>query len=159
MPTSIDQSKLEAYVATELKSESNWTKLWSAVHHTFIFGAAILSALAALTLQLKSLTLQPDTRTDVATGLAALAALIGVISASGGFGKKWRANRITKGTLEQIQIELMDPSCDLSKIISELKEMKRIHHLAIVGEDDPRGGKSPNVPAPVPAQPSSSLSQ
>src|SRR5262249_30711750 len=104
------------------------------VYHTFTFGAAILSAGAALLLQLKSLTLSQESRVDAASGLAALASLVGVISASGGFASKWRTNRITKGTLEQLQIDLMDQSCDLAKVRTALKEMKRVHHLAIVGE-------------------------
>ena len=107
---------LVRYVNEELRAEILWTKLWSAVHHGFAFGAAILSAAAALLLQLKSLNFTEAGRADAAAALAAIASLVGVISVSGGFAKKWRANRITKGTLEQLQIDLMDPACDLGKI-------------------------------------------
>ena len=134
-----ERESLVRYVDTELRAETLWTKLWSTVHHGFAFGAAVLSAAAALLLQLKSLDLAEAARADAAAALAAIASLVGVISASGGFAKKWRANRITKGTLEQLQIELMDPTCDLGKIRAALKEMKRVHHLAIVGEPADQG--------------------
>jgi hypothetical protein len=141
MSDTSEREKLERYVADELKQENLWTKLWSLLHHGFVFSAAVLSALAALTLQLKSIGWEAATRADVAAGLAAIASLVGVISASGGFGDKWRANRLTKGTLEQLQIELMDPACDLSRIRTELKDMKRVHHLAILGEREPQKDK------------------
>jgi len=125
-------------VATQLRSENRWTKLWSLLHHGFVFGAATLSGGAALVLQLKSIDVQPPVRSDVATVLAAASSLIGIISVSGGFATKWRANRMTKGTLEQVQIDLMDPACDLADIRKRLKEMKQVHHLAIVGESSPQ---------------------
>jgi hypothetical protein len=36
----------------------------------------------------------------------------------------------------------MDPACDPAKIRAELRDMKRIHHTAILGEDTaPKGAK------------------
>lgn len=138
-----DRETLRTYVARELGRLNRSTKLWSAVHHGFLFGAAILSAGAALLLQLNSLGLSEVQKADIASILASAAALIGVISVSGGFAKKWRTNRITKGTLEQLQIDLMDPSCDLNEIREALKEMKRLHHLGVV--DDGSAGKLPGA--------------
>ena len=134
MPDVNERDVLTNYVASELRSETLWTKLWSAVHHGLTFGAAILSASAALLLQLKSLSVTETGRADAAAALAAIASVIGVISASGGFSKKWRANRLTKGTLQQSQIDLMDPNCDLAQVRAAQKEMWRVHHLAIAGE-------------------------
>jgi hypothetical protein len=137
MADQTERSELRAYVVSELRNEARWTRAWSALYHCFLYGAAILSAAAALTLQLKTITLTEGSRADLATGLAALASLIGVISVSGGFARKWRANRMTKAALEQMEIELMDPNCDPGKIRAKLGEMKRIHHLTIVGDEEP----------------------
>jgi hypothetical protein len=138
-----ERSEVRAYVVAELHDEARWTRAWSALHHIFLFGAAILSAAAALLLQLKTLSLSPDARADVATVFSALASLIGVISVSGGFARKWRANRMTKAALEQIEIDLMDPNCDVGKIRAKLQDMKRIHHLAIVGDEAETPDKRP----------------
>src|SRR5262249_18384519 len=134
MPEGNERQELVRYVAAQLREETLWTKLWSAVHHGSTFGAAILSAGAALLLQPKSLHVGDGGRAEAAGALAAAASLIGVISVSGAFAKKWRANRLTKGTLEQLQIDLMNPTCDLAKVRAALKEMKQVHHLAILGE-------------------------
>jgi hypothetical protein len=129
--------ELRKYVASELRGEIIWTKLWSFGYHGSLFASSILSALAALTLQLKSLHWDTNARADLAACLAALASILGIVSVSGRFAQKWRANRMTKATLEEIVIDLMDPACDPSKIRAELRDMKRIHHTAIVGEDTP----------------------
>lgn len=117
-----EREEIVRYVIAELRAENMWTKLWSALHHGFTFSAIILSAAAALILQLESVGMEDATRTDVAAVLAAAASLIGIISTSGGFARKWRANRITKGTLEQIQIELLNPECDLDQVRAGLKK-------------------------------------
>jgi hypothetical protein len=143
MADETDREALRSYVAYELRLENIWTKLWSGVHHGFLFGAAILSAAAALLLQLQSLSLQDAQKADIASVLAAAASLIGVISISGGFGKKWRTNRMTKATLEQLQIDLMDRDCDLVKVREALKEMKRAHHMGVV--DDASADKGAGV--------------
>jgi hypothetical protein len=134
MPDADDRKKLEVYVAGALRAENRWTKLWSLLYHGSAFGAATLSAAAALVLQLQSIEIQKTSRTDLATALAAISSLIAVISASGAFAVKWRANRITKGTLEQIQIDLMASDCNLAEVREKLKKMKQVHDAAIVGE-------------------------
>jgi len=144
---------LKQYVAAQLRGQILWTKLWSLLHHGFVFGAVILSAAAALVLQLKSILLTTEQRSDIATVLTAIASVVGVISVSGAFAQKWRTNRLTKGTLEQIEIDLMDPNCDYRKLLEELKEMKRIHHLAIAGESDESRSGGRLTPARDPPNP------
>jgi hypothetical protein len=117
--------------------------MWSVMHHGSLFAAAILSAAAALVLQLKSLTWNADLRADVATVLAALAAVIGVISSAGGFATKWRTNRLTRSKLEQLSIHLMDPSCDLGMVKRELIDMLRAHNEGIVAGDAGDRGDGP----------------
>jgi hypothetical protein len=109
--------------------------MWSLLHHGSLFLAAILSAAAALVLQLKSLTWSTNTRADVAAILAASAAVIGVISSAGGFGKKWRTNRLTKSKLEQLSVYLMNPNCDLEMVERELIAMVKVHHEGIISSE------------------------
>jgi hypothetical protein len=111
--------------------------LWSIAHHSFLFGAAILSAAAALILQLKSGISDPA-RSDWASVCAAIASVIGVVSAIGGFDRKWRTNRLTKARLEELQIDLMQDDFDSAKLRDDIKTMIRAHHAGIVG-----GGATP----------------
>ena len=87
-----------------------------------------------LVLQLKTLPWAPDTRADVAAVLAMIASFLGAIIASGGFERKWRINRLTKSTLEQLQISLMDPEADPAKIRKELKSMTLRRDTTITAE-------------------------
>src|SRR5438874_2028622 len=93
----------------------------------------------------------PDTEITPTTD--AIASVVGVISVSGAFAQKWRTNRLTKGTLERIEIDLMDPNCDSRKLLEELNEMKRIHHLAIAGESDESRSGQRITPARDPPNP------
>ena len=140
--------QLVEYVSKTLYWENIWTKLWSLLHHGFLFGASILSAAAALTLQLKSIKLDDPSRNDLAAGFAAISSLLGIISVSGNLAKKWRANRITKSVLERLEIDLMNPQCDLTQVRKELKEMKLVQNIAIVGEmseaNHPRKNTTPH---------------
>ncbi len=51
----MDDQERQAFqerVVKDLSDAALWTKLWSLVHHTFLFGGAVLSDLAAIVLQL-----------------------------------------------------------------------------------------------------------
>jgi hypothetical protein len=125
------------YINKKLHTENVATKLWSFVHHGTLFGAAALSAAAALVLQLKTcLPLNPGKCSDLATVLSASASLIGVISASGAFGAKWRANRATKGKLNELQLEMMKEAPDVNAVIEQLKSMWRLHNSRISADPD-----------------------
>lgn len=116
-------SVLQSRINDMLKSETWWTQFWSLVYHGSTFSAALASALAVLVLQLKTLPWTPDTRADIAAILAMIASFLGAITASGGFERKWRINRLTKSTLEQLQIGLMDPEANPAEIRKELQSM------------------------------------
>lgn len=147
MPDDDVRAKVAKYIEHKLYWEKIWTKLWSFLHHGVLFGAAALSAAAALVLQLKTIIPFPEagpSRSDVATGLAALASFLGVISVSGAFGEKWRANRATRSTLEELKLELMKTSADPDKIVDQLEAMWRLHNSRIA--DEP-GRPVPGIPA------------
>jgi hypothetical protein len=148
MANQTERSELREYVAAALRDEARWTRARSALHHCFLFGAAILRG------RCRSYATAQNPRScrakscGLGTVFATLASLIGVISVSGGFARRWRANRMTKAALEQIEIDLMDPNCDPGKIRAELAEMKRIHHLAIVGDEEPAKPNKQTAPNP-----------
>jgi len=106
---------------------------WSFVLNASRFSAAALSAAAAAVLQLKSIPWSEATRADVGAILAAVATLIVVFSAVGGFERKWRANRVMKGSLTELNIQMTDPSCDLGAVRKQLIEISRLRNLEITG--------------------------
>lgn len=108
------------------------SRMWSSVHHGSLFLSAILSAAAALVLKLESAVPQAS-RNDTAAMLATGAALAATLAAAGGFSRKWRSNRISRGRLEQVRIDLTDPQCDLSAVRGTLKEIVAEHDRQIVG--------------------------
>ena len=137
-----ERERLRSYVLSELRAETRWTKLWSFAHHSFLFGAAILSGTAALTLQLKT-GLQDPARTDLASLLAAIASVMGVVAAVGGFERKWRTNRLTKATLEELRLDLMKDDFDPTAVRENLKTMIRAHHAGILGSASQSGRAEP----------------
>lgn len=104
---------------------------WSTAHHGSLFLAALLSVAAALLLKLESLQ-ELQTRADIAAILAAVAGLLGTIAATGGFQRKWRANRLSRGRISQLQIDLTDAGADLTAIRAELKSILTAHDNSIV---------------------------
>jgi len=141
--TEAQQGTREAYtkvVHAQLKQWVRWTRMWSVAHHGSLFLAALLSAAAALVLQLKSITWSADTKADAAAVLAASAAVLGGISSAGGFARKWRTNRLTRSKLEQLNLYLMDPDCDLKMVERELVEMVKVHNEGILSGEEQAGG-------------------
>lgn len=121
-------------VDADLQQERIWVKAWSFVHHSFLFGTAILSAAAAFVLEIKW---APEglTATQLGKLLAAAAALAGTIASAGGFSRKWRTNRLTLSRLDQLKIDLGDPACDLDAARTTLKKIWSEHDQGIVGAD------------------------
>lgn len=135
---SISQEERKRYsdlIKHKLRAENVYTKLWSLLHHGFVFAAATLSACSAAVLQIKTYTFIPDAhRTDIATLLALLATLLGSVAASGAFTAKWRANRAFKSALEQIDIMLRRDDCDLDKVVEVLQKALADKELVILAE-------------------------
>jgi hypothetical protein len=127
---------LKKYLAKSIRNYYWSSKAWSFVYHGCIFSASILSALSAI--------LQYNKAADygwLAPTLAAIASLLGIISVSGNFPAKWRANRLTKAALEALEIRLSSSTCELAKVREELEDIITRHAKAIVSEpDSPRKG-------------------
>ena len=111
--------------------------LWSAVHHGSRFGTVIASALAGMVVQIDAETLagwRPETWT---TMLAALAAVLGGLAAAGSFEQKWRANRASRSSLDQLRIDLLATDADAGAARDRLKEILATHDRWITGEGQP----------------------
>ena len=119
-------------VSKDLSDATLWTKLWSAVHHSFLFGGAALSAVAAIVLQLDLPTSGIST-TNLATLIAGAAALTSTIAGTGGFARKWRTNRLIKVRLIQLEIDLMNPDVDSANVRQDLKDIAQLRYDGIVG--------------------------
>ncbi len=136
----MDDQERQAFqerVVKDLSDATLWTKLWSLVHHTFLFGGAVLSAVAAIVLQLDGL-MPEKSATNLATVLAAAAALTITIAGSGGFDRKWRTNRLIKVRLVQLEVDLMNPEVESANIRQDLKHIAQLRYEGIVGAELPQ---------------------
>lgn len=111
----------KAFLEGEINRQYQWynrgSKLWSAVHHWSLAVSALLSALATLVLKSEWI------KTLVVTTLAA----------SGGFGRKWQANRRSRGRMDQVKIDFSNPEADAKKIRESLKDIIKEHDDSIIG--------------------------
>lgn len=127
-----------AFLEGEINRQYQWynrgSKLWSAVHHWSLAVSALLSALATLVLKSEWVkTFVVTYQDDVAAGLAAAATLVTTLVASGGFGRKWQANRRSRGRLDQVKIDFSSPQADPQKIREDLKAIIEQHDDSIIG--------------------------
>lgn len=128
----------KAFLESEIVRQYRWynrgSRLWSSVHHWSLAGSALLSAFATLVLKSEWIsTLIVAYPNDVAAGLTAAATLVTTFAASGGFGRKWQANRRSRGRIDQIKIDFSSPDADSQKIRDDLKQVIKEHDDAIIG--------------------------
>lgn len=129
------------FLSEQIEAKYQWfnrgSRFWSAAHHWSLAVSAIFSAAAALTLKLTILqaTSFPlyDNREDVGALLAAVGALIAALAAVGGFARKWQANRISRGRIERLRLDLYDAESDYATLSNVLKDLIRQHDEGIVG--------------------------
>jgi hypothetical protein len=109
---------------------------WSAAYFGCIFGSALLSALAGVVLKLESLAARPALKNDLAASFAAIAALLITLSTVGDFQRKWEANRIAAGAMENLAYELIKPEriVDRSAILERIQEINEARTAGLVGE-------------------------
>lgn len=119
-------------VSQNISDVRRWVRLWSFLHHSFLFGAAFLSTSAAVILQMKS-SGNDILQKDIASILSAAAALAGVTAASGAFERKWRTCRSTRGRLMELEIDLTPENVDSEEIKGRYKSIWRDHEQGIVG--------------------------
>ena len=132
--TDEEKAFLESEITRQYRWYNNGSRLWSAVHHWSLAVSALLSALATVVLKSEWIkTLIVAYRDDVAAGLAAAATLVTILAASGGFGRKWQANRRSRGRIDSIKIDFSRPEADSQKIREDLKQVIKEHDDTIIG--------------------------
>jgi hypothetical protein len=127
-----ERATLKAQIEEKYSWYDRGSRWWSTAHHSSLYLAAGLSGASALLLKLDSLK-QWHYATDVAAVASAVAALLGTIAASGGFERKWRANRLSRGKVEELRIDLADDSADAKTMRDRLKAIIVAEDQAVVG--------------------------
>ena len=133
----MDDQERQAFqerVSKDLSDATFWTKFFSLVHHGFLFIGVVLSAAAAVVLNLEAL-MSPTT---LATVLAATAAVTTAIAGSGGFDRKWRTHRLIKVRYQQLEVDLMNPEVESANIRQDLKDIAQLRYEGIVGVEPPQ---------------------
>lgn len=130
--TAGEKNELKQLVDKEFEDFRGYARNWSLAYHTFLFGAAALSALAALVLKLEG-TVDIKKRNNWGAILAASSALMVTIMTSGGFQRKWEANRLAAFEVHNLQLELEKRTADRDGILDELKRINEIRNQSIVG--------------------------
>lgn len=108
------------------------SRAWSALHHGALYLAAILSTASALLLK-SDFVHDIANKGDIAAACSAVAALFGTLAAAGGFQRKWQANRIDRGEIEQIRLDLASDTAALDDIRARLKALIERHDKSITG--------------------------
>jgi hypothetical protein len=132
--TSDERKLLESEVERQYKWYDFGSHFWSFSHHAALFTAAILSAASALILKINPNTSNfGDVNVNISASFSAVAALTATLTAAGGFSRKWQANRISRGSINELRIDLTDPDCDPVKIRNTLKCIIEKHDRTILG--------------------------
>lgn len=124
---------LAKIVSDRSNSYKNGAALWSFVHHTFMWGAAGLSAAAAAVIQLDKCSWCSE---ELATILASTSAVMITVSASGAFRRKWQTNRLSRSRFERFEIRMTNPNVDLDKMRDDIEGAIDLHHQVIVGVEE-----------------------
>ncbi|MDN3546687.1 hypothetical protein QWZ02_19735 [Kinneretia asaccharophila] len=108
---------------------------WNFWYYGSMYGAVLFSATSALVLKLEMERLKGDWQTDAAALLATLAAILGTVSSTGNFERRWRTSRQAQATMQKLQVDLQSPNADLLLISNEYKRAIDEYQLGVVGND------------------------
>ena len=103
--TSQEKDLLLKEISTRYEKADTGSRCWSVAFHGCLFLSAAASAAAALILKLDRLKNWPWQK-DLAACLAAVAAVLPLISTSGNFSQKWITNRATRAALSDLLLEI-----------------------------------------------------
>lgn len=97
-------------------------KWWSVAHHVAVFGTIICSIAAGAIIQA-----EPDRFKIIASTLTAVAAALSGLSASGGFERKWRSNRLSRSRIDGLLLDLENNPVPLADpLFDPVKQLKEI---------------------------------
>ncbi len=142
-------AQINQLIQPHLERAEAGSRWWSIAHNGCIFLSVILGAATALILKLDYFKGKAY-QNDVAATCAALATLLTLLDTSGGFNRKWTANRATRVSLQQLQIDLFAPPSDdnarLAEATKRLKEIISAHNRTISGDADVPKTQPPVAP-------------
>lgn len=108
---------------------------WNIWYYSSMYGAVLFSAASALVLKLDMERLKGDWQTDVAALLATLAAILGTVSSTGDFERRWRTARQARASMQKLQADLQNPDIDLAAVAQEYKRAIDEYQDGVVGND------------------------
>jgi hypothetical protein len=129
-----EKQALSGMIAKSIGGVAQQRTMWASLHNATAFGAAILSAAAALTLKWKGL--EADYQNNSAALLSALGATFGVIAATGGFSKKWRTCRIALQSLKELEVDMTSPTASLETMRQRYNAIWPAYNGGIIGDID-----------------------
>ena len=124
-----ERNELKSEVENYYRYYRRGSNRWFIIYFGCLYLSALFSGFAAVTLKLD----MTAKNRDLPAILAAIAAILSTLTAAGDFSKRYRANRIARGSIEQLKLDLSDRNIDLGKIRSELKEIIRIYTGDTIG--------------------------
>lgn len=131
------QKDLANLIGTNFHEYRDNSSRWSFVYFSCVFLAAILSALAGAIIKMDFLEAKVW-KNDVAAIFAVTAAILGVISTTGDFQRKWQANRLAASGMENLAYELLKKPFtddDRTNIVSKIEEINLKRNQEIVGDN------------------------
>ncbi|EGR2915204.1 MULTISPECIES: hypothetical protein [Vibrio] len=108
-----------------------WARFWTGCYHFTIYGAAILSAIAALILEVDVLSEYEN----LAPVFAGLAALLTTVSGLGGFQRKWQTCRKTNKSLSDLRVDAKYGNASASEVCERYKAIWSNHETGISGSE------------------------
>ena len=119
-------------IAADYREFRTAARYWSIAYNASQFGAAALSAAAALVLKLDGLG-AVTTRNDWGAILAAAAAVITTVLTTGRFKDKWEANRIAAFAVRDLSYQIAKSTANTDEILTQLQRVGLKRNDAIVG--------------------------
>lgn len=133
---------LDKRIKDRFKKFDDAKKLWSKCYNFSLFGSILFSAMAALALKLNAI--DESSRSDLGAVLATFAAILGTMTAAGGFERRYRAARQGKTALFNLRLQLDDPRADLDAVNEKLQKVSEDYDTEVIDVDALQPGK-PNT--------------
>ena len=118
--------ELQLRVQDQIKHFRRGHRYWSGAYHTALYGAPV----SAFITTLSALTRYSSMTSKVA---AAVTTVLSVLAAQGRFQDKWRANRMARDQMEQLDADLINPNADLPGLTNTYKKILGTEDAAILG--------------------------
>ena len=109
------------------------TRSWSFAYHLCLYTSIISTLLIGFISQMDEFSWIGISSNIFVSFLAFLSAVLTGIIAKGGLDRKWKSNRINRGKVDCLRLELILDDKKTPEIVSELKTIITDHDKVIVG--------------------------